>query len=246
MINLLLNPNIMTISVWQSLKDFLAASLEWLFSITSAIGLPSYALAIVIFTILVKLILYPLSLKQMRSMREMQRIQPLVKELDTKYKNDPKLKQEKMMEIYKEHKINPFGGCLPLLIQMPILIALFTTLREFAPKYPEFYTFFWITDLSQPDPTKLVLPIIVGLSTFAQQYVSMTNKEDTTQKAMLYMMPIMLGWFTVKFAAGLAIYWVCFNILGAIQQYYINKKSMPVIEVPVKTKGKGKKEKANK
>ena len=229
MLSPLIFTHVLSFSLWASLKELLASGLEGLFSITNAVGLPSYALAIVMFTIILKVVLYPLTVKQMRSMRDMQRLQPLLKEIQTKYKNDQKMLQEKQMELYKEHKINPFGGCLPLLVQLPILYALFAVLRNFTPSLPQYYNFFWIADLSQPDPTKIILPVLVGLSTFFQQFVSSTNRQDPTQKAMLYVMPLMIGWMTVKFASGLAIYWVCFNIIGGIQQYIINKRSLPLI-----------------
>lgn len=229
MFSLFIYTNVMALGAWEGLKSLLASGLEGLFTVTSAVGLPSYALAIVLFTIIVKIALYPLSIKQMRSMREMQKLQPLIKDLQTKYKNDQKMLQQKQMELYKEYNVNPFGGCLPLLIQMPILFALFTVLRDFAPRFPEYYTFFWVADLSQPDPTKIILPILVGLSTFIQQYVSTTNRQDPTQKAMMIVMPLMLGWFTLNFASGLAIYWICFNLLGGLQQYLINKKGTPLL-----------------
>jgi YidC/Oxa1 family membrane protein insertase len=202
-------------------------SLESVYQLTVKLNVPSYALAIFILTIIIKVILYPLTYKQMKSMRAMQELQPKVKELDKKYKNNPQKKQEAMMELYKEHGANPLSGCLPLLIQFPILIALFRGLQEFVPSNPEHYNFLWITDLSQVDPTGIILPVLVGLSTFAQQYVTSPNANDTTQRTMLYAMPLIIGWMTRSFPAGLALYWVVFSVVGTLQQLYINRGIKP-------------------
>jgi len=209
--------------VWQGLKDLLALALEKLYSLTVVMGLPSYALAIILFTVILKLVLYPLTAKQMHSTRKMQRLQPKVDELKAKYKNDPQRQQSEMMKLYKESGVNTLGGCLPLLVQMPVLIALYRTLASFHPLHPEHYNFFWIADLSKPD-IYIIFPVLVGVTTFLQQYLSMTNKKDQTQKMMLYIFPIMFGWMTRNFAAGLAVYWVTYSVVGSIQQLFINKK----------------------
>lgn len=211
-----------------SLVNFVMSSLEWLFRLTEKIGFPSYAVAIVLLTIIIKVVLYPLTYKQMKSMKVMQELQPKVKELDKKYKNDPKKKQEAMMEIYKEHGANPMSGCLPLLIQFPILIALFRGLQKFQPSEPAYYTLFGLLNLSKPDPTGIILPVLVGLTTFAQQYVTSPNTNDSTQRMMLYAMPVLFGWMTRNFPSGLALYWIVFSIVGTVQQIYINKGIKPV------------------
>lgn len=208
--------------IWQGLKDLIILALEKLYILTGAIGLPSYALAIILFTVILKIVLYPLTAKQMHSTRKMQRLQPKIEELKKKYKNDPQKQQQEMMKLYKESGVNTLGGCLPLLVQMPILIALYRVLAVFHPLHPENYTFFWIPDLSKPDA--IIFPILVAVTTFLQQYLSMTNKKDQTQKIMLYIFPIMFAWMSRNFAAGLAIYWVTYSIVGSIQQLFINKK----------------------
>lgn len=205
-----------------------SSSLEWLYQVTVHLGIPNYALAIVLLTVIIKLILYPLTFKQMKSMKAMQDLQPKIKELDKKYKNDPKKKQEAMMEIYKEHGANPLSGCIPLLIQLPILIGLFRGLQTFVPSNPAHYNFFWITDLSKADPTGIVLPVLVAITTFLQQYVTSPNAGDPTQKTMLYAMPILFGWMSKSFPAGLAFYWIIFSIVGTLQQLIINKGIKPV------------------
>ena len=214
-----------------TLIDFVTNSLEWLYQLTVQMGFPSYALAIVLLTVIIKILLYPLTYKQMKSMKVMQELQPKIKELDRKYKTDPKKKQEAMMELYKQHGANPMSGCLPLLIQFPILIALFRGLQTFQPSNMEHYNFLWIKDLGQADPTGIILPVLVGLATFAQQYVTSPNTSDPTQKTMLYAMPILFGFMTRSFPAGLALYWIIFSIVGGLQQIYINKGIRPA---PVK------------
>lgn len=209
-----------------SLVQFVISSLEWLYQITVQLGVPSYALAIVLLTVILKVILFPLTVKQMKSMKAMQELQPKIKELEKKYK-DPKKKQEAMMELYKKHGANPMSGCLPLLIQFPILIGLFRGLQKFVPTNPEHYNLFWISDLSKADPTGIILPVLVGLTTFTQQYVTSPNTSDTTQKTMLYAMPIIFGWMSRSFPAGLAFYWIIFSAVGTLQQMYINKGIKP-------------------
>lgn len=244
-------------SIWAGLKDFMAMVLEKLFSFTMAINIPSYALAILLFTIIIKVLLYPLTVKQMRSTRNMQRIQPLIKEVEKKHKGNPRQHQEELSKLYKEYNVSPLGGCLPLLIQMPIMIALYRVLMTFEPLHTEYYSFLWLKNLSLPDPTGIVLPLIVAGSTFLQQYLAVTNKNDTTQKMMLYAMPIMFGYFARNFAAGLAIYWISYSIVGAIQQIFINrgaKKETAAFEAKLeeerlarlekKNKGKGKAKKS--
>jgi len=211
-----------------TLVGFVVSSLEWLYQLTAQIGIPSYALAIVLLTVAIKVILYPLTYKQMKSMKVMQELQPKIKELDKKYKNNPKKKQEAMMELYKKNGANPLSGCLPLLIQFPILIGLFRGLQSFVPTNPEHYNFFWITDLSKADPTGIVLPLLVAASTFLQQYVTTPNTGDSTQKTMLYAMPVIFGWMSRSFPAGLAFYWIVFSVVGTVQQLIINGGIRPV------------------
>lgn len=215
-----------------TLVNFVSSSLEWLYQLTVQMGIPSYALSIVLLTVIIKLILYPLTYKQMKSMKVMQDLQPKIKELDKKYKNDPQKKQEAMMKVYKEHGANPMAGCLPLLIQFPILIALFRGLQTFQPSNFAHYNFFWISDLGKADPTGIILPVLVGATTFLQQYITSPNANDPTQKTMLYAMPILFGFMSRSFPSGLAFYWIVFSVVGTIQQIYINKgiKREPVKE----------------
>lgn len=200
-----------------------------LYNFTDTIGFPSYALAIIFLTIILKIALYPLSIKQMQSMKGMQLIQPKVQELQKKYKNDKEKMNKAIMDLYKEYNINPAAGCLPILIQMPILIGLFTALRDFSFEPAAHAKFFWISNLNQPDPY-YILPILVAAATFVQSKITTpatsNNANNSTNMMMLYFMPLFIGYISMKFAAGLALYWVVFNILGALQQYLINKQPL--------------------
>jgi len=202
---------------------FLNKVLEWLFDVTELIGLPSYALALLIFTIIIKVLLYPLAVKQMRSTRDMQKIQPKIKALQEKYKNNPQKAQEAQMKLYRDMNISPMAGCLPLLVQLPIIWFLFSSIRNFIPANPDYYTFFWVSDLSNPDTT-IFLPLLVAASTFIQQLISTTNRQDPTQKTMLIIMPIMIGFFCRSFPAAVALYWIFYGLLSGIQQFIINAK----------------------
>lgn len=198
-----------------------------LYYFTSSVGLPSYALAIILLTILIKVVLYPLTQKQMKSMMGMQRIQPKIKEIQDKWKKkDPKKMQEEIMKLYKEHNINPAAGCLPLLIQMPILIALYRSLFTFDYVNPAHATFFWLPNLSDKDPF-FILPVLAGVTTYFQSKMTMTGN-DPTQRMMMYTMPVFIGWISTTIPAGLVLYWVVFNLASIVQQYFINKQTLPL------------------
>ncbi len=208
------------------MSNFVSQCLEGLFRLTEAIHFPSYALALIILTVIIKLILLPLNIKQMKSMKGLQVVQPLMKELDKKYANNPQKKQEEMMKLYQEHNINPLAGCLPLLIQMPIIMVLYRGLLAFSPANPGHYNFFWIPDLSRPDTT-IILPVLVAVFTFLQSYTSTGLPKDSMQKVMVYGMPLMLGWMATNFPSGICIYWIVFSIMGILQQVFVNRGLTP-------------------
>jgi YidC/Oxa1 family membrane protein insertase len=193
-----------------------------MYGLTVSAGIPSYGLAIILMTIAIKLVLFPLTQKQMKSMRDMQEIQPKMKYIQEKYKDDPQVMQQKIMEMYKEHGVNPFGGCLPLLIQMPIFIAFYQSLYNYKFVVAAHAAFLWIPNIGKPDPYYL-LAILAGVTTFIQQKISMVESNDPTQKSMLYFMPLFMAWIAYKMPAGLPLYWVVFNILGILQQLYVNQ-----------------------
>ena len=207
----------------------------WLFIRLHTV-IPNYGWVLIIFAFLVKIVLYPLTNKSMQSMKEMQNLQPKIEELRKKYPNDPQKMNAAQMKLYKEHGVNPMGGCLPLLLQMPILIALFTVFRTTIElRHAPFI--FWITDLSAPDtiftlPFSIpiygkhvnVLPIIMALSTILQQKLSTSSSANPQQKMMTYLMPVMFFFMFNQFPSGLNLYYTLFNLLTVAQQKFIPSK----------------------
>ncbi|MGI6452700.1 MAG: YidC/Oxa1 family membrane protein insertase [Syntrophomonadaceae bacterium] len=210
--------------MWQSFVQWFAQVIDYLYGVTVSMGVPNYGLAIIFMTILIKLVMFPLTQKQMKSIRGMQEIQPKLKRIQERYKNDTQTMNQKVMEVYKEHGVNPFGGCLPLLIQMPIFIAFYQSLYRFDFKVEAHAAFLWIPNIGAADPY-YILAILAGLTTYLQQKISMVNIADTTQRTMLYMMPLLMAWIAATMPAGLPLYWIVFNILGIFQQLYVNKSS---------------------
>ena len=179
----------------------------------------SYGIAIILLTILIKLVLYPLTIKQINSMREMAKIQPLIKELQQKYKGNPQELNKKTMELYKEHGVNPFGGCLPLLIQLPILWILFRLLNGYNFGGAKFLG---LWDLSKPDPL-YILPVLIAILSFLQQKVMSPGMEESSQnKMMLILMPLFIGYISIKLPTGVVLYWGISSLLDVILRYYID------------------------
>ena len=187
----------------------------------------NYGISIIIFTVFVKLCLYPLYIKQTKSTAMMSEMQPKIKALQNKYGNDQETLNIKMQELYKEEKFNPMGGCLPMLIQMPIIMGLFALLRNpmrYITKDSMIFAFhepfLWIKDLSQPDPW--ILPIIAGVATFIAFTMNRmlqdtgsdaANQSAAMMKMMQYIFPIMILWMARSFPAGLALYWAVSQII---------------------------------
>lgn len=189
----------------------------------------NYGIAIILFAIVLKILLYPFSIKQMRSVRAMKLVAPQINAVRGKYKDDQMKQQQETMNIYREYGINPAGGCLPLLLQMPILYALWAVMSNVIDLRQTYFAL-WITDLSQPDilfklPFSFLgikhisgLALFMGITMFLQQKQSLT---DPRQKAMVYAMPIMFTLMFANFPAGLNLYYFVFNLLSIAQQYYI-------------------------
>lgn len=204
----------------------------------------NYGIVIIVFSIIIKILMNPLTQKSMDSMRKMQVLQPKITELKEKFKDDPaKLNKETMM-LYSTYGINPMGGCLPLLLQMPIFVALWGVFQT-AIELRQQPFIWWITDLSRPDvlmhlPFKIPLfgidqisglALLMGITTFLQQ--KMTIK-DPQQMAMVYVMPVMLTLLFMSFPSGLNLYYFLFNLLSIGQQYYLNHYAKPIELQPVK------------
>lgn len=205
-----------------SFQTLVADCVEFLFNITQSLGFPSYAVAILAIAVIIRLILMPLNINQLRSSVAMQAIQPQVQELQQRYASNPELMNQKLMQLYQDYNINPLAGCLPMLIQLPIMIGLYNGLRQFVPLHQEFYKFLWISDLSQVDSTYIMVVLVAG-STFLQSYIITGKPNQPMQKYMLFAMPLMMGWMAASFPAFLCIYWLGVTVVGILQQLAINK-----------------------
>ncbi len=184
--------------------------------------LGNYGWAIVVMTILVRLPFIPLLQKSQQAMKKMQKIQPMMAEVKERYKKDPQKQQKEMTLLYKKHKVNPLGGCLPMLMQVPVFIALYNVLLQ-AIELRGAPFIFWVTDLADKDPF-YVLPIVMGASMFLQQKMTPTTADPTQAKIMMFL-PIVFTFMFLTFPSGLVIYWLVNNILAIIQQYFVNKKA---------------------
>jgi YidC/Oxa1 family membrane protein insertase len=201
-----------------ALVNFLSDFLNYLYNFTGMLGVANYGLAIILLTIIVKMILFPLTYKQMVSMKRMAELSPKLKEIQNKHKSQPEKVNAETMKLYKEHNINPLSGCLPLLIQMPILIGLYRALMYF--NFSEAH-FLWFTLTQKND---ILLALLAAATTFLQSKLSGTNPNDPTYKTMLYIMPLFLGYISYTVPAGLALYWVTMNVMSILQQLFINKR----------------------
>lgn len=205
--------------------------------------IPNYGFVIIVFSLIIKIVVYPLTRKSFQSMKKMQMLQPKITELKEKYKDDQQKIQKETMKLYQTYGVNPAGGCLPILLQMPIFIALWGLLQA-AIELRQQPFIFWIKDLSVPDviydlgfKLPLVgvqeisgLALLMGITTYFQQKMSI---KDPKQQALVYMMPIMLTILFMTFPSGLNLYYFMFNVFSIAQQYYINHKQGDVELVPV-------------
>ncbi len=190
----------------------------------------NYGIAIIIVTILMRILIFPLTLKQEKSMKKMKDIQPEVDKIREKYKDDPQTLNQKTMEIYKENNVNPMGGCLPILIQMPIFVALYYAFV--GNTIPSDATFLWF-NLKQPDHfmkigtfTINLLPILNTLVTFIQQKVMMgvqPQDKNNPMSSMLYTMPLMMLFIFYNMPSGVTLYYLVSGVLSVLQQYFIMK-----------------------
>jgi YidC/Oxa1 family membrane protein insertase len=177
--------------------------------------------AIVLFTLLVKLILFPLSYKGMMSMQKMKELAPKMKELKEKYKGDPAKLNQQTMELYKKHGANPMGGCLPMLLQIPVFFALYRVLLN-ADELQGAPWIGWITNLADMDPY-YVLPVLMGISMWLMQKVQPNTMTDPMQQKIFQWFPVIMTFFFLNFPSGLVLYWLVNNVLSIGQQYIINR-----------------------
>jgi len=180
----------------------------------------NYGIAIIIITVILKIFFFPLTHKSYKSMKEMGKLQPKMAALKEKYKNDKDAMNRAVMELYRDHKVNPLGGCLPMLVQIPVFFALYKALM-FSIELRHAPFMFWITDLSDKDPY-YVTPVIMGITMFIQQKMTPSNMDEMQQKIMLGL-PVIFTFMFLSFPSGLVLYWLINNILTIAQQAYINK-----------------------
>ncbi len=182
--------------------------------------IPNYGVDIILVTILIKLLVHPLTRSQFKSTAGMQKIQPEINKLRQKYKDNPQKLNQEVMKVYKEHNVNMFGGCLPLLVQWPLLFILFGALANYAPFNLE--RFLWLPNLNTPDPY-YILPALVLISMFLQTKTSMLPGQEMDQntKMMMYFMPIIMAVWSIKWAPSILLYWITYSFIQALEQLYI-------------------------
>lgn len=196
----------------------------------------NYGIVIILLTIVVRLVLTPLTISQTKSMAKMQKMQPQIKELQKKFKDDKQKLQQETMEFYKKNNVNPLAGCLPLILQMPVFFALFQTLRNPTEKVTDVvknFDFLWM-NLNERDPYYILVILMVATMFFSTKL----STTDPKQTKIMYLMPVVFGFISWQFPAGILVYWVTTNIWSIGQQYIVNK-------IVKRDKGKDDKSKSN-
>jgi YidC/Oxa1 family membrane protein insertase len=228
---------------WQAFINLIAGALTTFADMIAALGIPgSWGLAIILFTLVIKLITLPLTLQQLRSSRAMQELQPELQKLQKKYKGDREKLSQAQMEMYKEAGVNPLGGCLPMLVQLPIWFALYRALFRLADEGVLNAGFLWIPSLAEPRDLSwiwplppavgwvtaaafMVLPVLTVISQIVVQKMMTPPNADPQQSSMNQMMmfmPFMFGFFAMQVPQGLALYWFTSNLFSMIQQYFVS------------------------
>ena len=203
-------------------------ALTFFYVLTQKAGYPSYGVAIILLTVAIKALMYPLTVKQVKSMKAVQEMQPKVKALQEKFKDNKERLQTEIAALYRENRVNPLSGCLPLIVQMPILMGIFFAIKEYNYEGPT--NFLWLANLQQgtsltdPSDPYFVIPLLCALTTYVQQ--KQTTTEMTQQnKMMLIFMPVFIGYITITFPAGLGIYWVVSNLVQIAQQWFMYRNT---------------------
>lgn len=212
--------------------DIVSKPLLWVLRFFNG-AIHNYGWSIILLTILVKILFWPLTHKSYKSMKDMQKLQPKIAKIREKYKDNKEKLNQETMALYKTYKVNPMGGCLPMVIQIPVFFALYSLLG-YAIELRHAPFFLWINDLSAPDRLPIgvmipyvgngipVLTLLMGASMFIQQKMTPTTGDPTQAKMMLFL-PVVFTFMFINFAAGLVLYWLVNNVLSIGQQYYINK-----------------------
>ncbi|NLZ27359.1 MAG: membrane protein insertase YidC [Firmicutes bacterium] len=221
--------------IFNAIASFFSIIFSYIYAVV-----PNFGVTIILFTILVKLVIFPLNNQQIRSARRMQLLQPELKKIQQKHKDNKEKQNEEVMKFMQENKVNPFAGCVPLLIQFPILLGVFTMLKniesfgitELAHFNPYIFPFLAGTSFDWGNLLLIdsfyILPALAGITTYLYSRLSMT---DPNQKMFLYLMPAMLFYFALKLPSGLVLYWVINNFLSVGQHYYLNSRDKKEAEV---------------
>jgi YidC/Oxa1 family membrane protein insertase len=245
------------LGIWGIFVNFLALILIWTNDLLAKIGVPfSFGFAIIVFTVAVRLATYPLNTQQIKSSKAMQELQPKMKELQEKYKNDKEKLAQEQMSLYKEHGVNPLGGCLPMLVQMTVWFALYQSLMQLSKEGLLNQGFLWIPSLAGPVSygngglgwlwplppaigwwpaiAYLILPVLLVVSQLYMQNMMTPPSTDPQQASMqsaMKIMPIMFGYFALVVPSGLSLYWFTSNMLAMAQQYFTQNRSQaaPVV-----------------
>lgn len=220
--------------IFGSISEFLLLVLKFFFRLTR-----SWGISIILLSIVVNFALYPLTRKSFKSMQEMKNLQPEIKKIQEKYKKNPQKLNKEIMGLYKEHKVNPFGGCFPMLLQMPVFVALYNGLSKFIDLKNA--QFLWIKDLAAPDSVRLgfvaganvhILPILMAIVMYVQQKISypqtqagLSEQQVQQQKMMATMMPFLFGFIFYNFPSGLVLYWFVNTLIMTGQQMLLIKKT---------------------
>lgn len=194
--------------------------LGFFYNLTNMLGVPNYGIAIILLTVAIRILLYPLTAQQVKSMKAMRELGPKIKALQERHKDNKEKQQAELAKLYKKAGVNPLAGCLPLIIQMPFLTSMFYALRNFS--YVSHPGFLWIKTLAGRDPL-YILPLLAAITTYisSQQALSDSGQQN---RLMSLMMPAVIGYMTMKFPAGLGLYWVVSNLFQIVQQRFLYRK----------------------
>jgi YidC/Oxa1 family membrane protein insertase len=213
--------------------EWLAVPILWLMHFIYA-HIGNYGVAIILLTVVTKVLFFPLTIKSMTSMRAMQALQPQINAIRSKYKNDAQRMQQETMALYRAHKVNPLGGCLPMVVQIPIFYALYVALSVSVELQNQPFICFgrlfgadlWICDLAAHDPT-YVLPLLMGASMFVQQKMTPVMGDPRQAKMMLFM-PVVFTFMFLNLPSGLVLYWTLSNLFQIVQQKYLARSTTKV------------------
>ncbi|MCI5786555.1 MAG: membrane protein insertase YidC [Helicobacter trogontum] len=214
-----INPNLTSVVEYGRITFFAKYIFALLDFLYQYIG--NWGVAIIVLTIIIRIVLFPLSFKGMVGMQKLKELAPKMKDLQAKHKGDPQKLQAAMMELYKKHGANPLGGCLPLVLQIPVFFAIYRVLYN-AVELKNAPLMWWIHDLSVMDPY-FVLPLLMGLSMYLQQALTPTTFTDPMQEKVFKWLPVIFTFFLITFPAGLILYWTINNLISIVQQLAINK-----------------------